>query len=89
MPVKSTEDPLNERVRRLAQGDNGDRQARERLAEAARASERGRFGQQMREIAEAVRRGDAKAIEGDPQRSVARELDRPDLFRSGVEHDGR
>ena len=69
-------DALNERVRRLAQGDNADRQSREQLAEAARASERGRFGQQMREIAEAVRRGDAKASQGEPQRAVARELDR-------------
>ena len=34
-------DALNERVQRLAQGETGDRQARERLAEAARAAERG------------------------------------------------
>ena len=54
----------------------GDRQARERLAEAARAAERGRFGQQMREIADGVRRGDAKATQGEQQRAVARELDR-------------
>lgn len=69
-------DALNERVQQLARGDTGDRQARERLAEAARAAERGRIGQQMREIADGVRKGDAKASAGEPQRSVARELDR-------------
>jgi hypothetical protein len=69
-------DALNERVQRLAQGETGDRQARERLAEAARAAERARIGQQMRALADGVRRGDAKATEGEQQRAVARELDR-------------
>ena len=69
-------DALTERVQRLARGETGDRQSRDRLAEAARAAERGKLGQQMREIAEGVRRGDAKASEGEPQRAVARELDR-------------
>ena len=69
-------DALNQRVQRLAQGETGDRQARERLAEAARTAERGRIGQQMREIADDVRKGDAKATTGEPQRTVARELDR-------------
>ncbi len=69
-------DALNERVQRLAQGETGDRQARERLAEAARAAERARIGQQMRALADGVRQGDAKATEGEQQRAVARELDR-------------
>jgi hypothetical protein len=69
-------DALNERVQRLAQGETGDRQARERLAEAARAAERARIGQQMRALADGVRRGDAKATGGEQQRAVARELDR-------------
>ena len=69
-------DALDERVQRLAQGETGDRQARERLAEAARAAERARIGQQMRALADGVRRGDAKATAGEQQRAIARELDR-------------
>ncbi len=69
-------DTLNDRVRRLAQGSAADKPTRDRLSEAAGAMERGRVGQQMREVADAVRRGDAKAMQGDQQRSLARELDR-------------
>ncbi|MBK5297316.1 MAG: hypothetical protein JJE40_09165 [Vicinamibacteria bacterium] len=69
-------DALNERVQRLEQGETNDRRARERMAEAARAAQRGKLGQQMREIAEGVRKGDAKVAGGEPQRAVARELDR-------------
>ena len=87
-------DALNERVQRLAQGDTGDRQARERLAEAAAPPKRARIGQQMRDMAEARAQGDAKAAAGDPQRDVARELDRladkvGGTQSSGADREGR
>lgn len=69
-------DALNERMQRLAKAAAGNRQAGPRLAEAARAAERGKLGQQMRDLAEGVRRGDGRATEGEQQRAVARELDR-------------
>jgi hypothetical protein len=69
-------DALTGRVQQLARGAAGDRQAGDRLADAARSAERSRLGQQMREVAEGVRRGDPSATRGEAQRELARELDR-------------
>jgi hypothetical protein len=70
-------DALEQKVSQLASsGAGGDKDADRRLGEAARAFEQGKVGQQMRAVAEGVRQGDAEAAAGEPQRALARELDR-------------
>jgi hypothetical protein len=70
-------DALETRVSQLgASAAGGDRQSQQRLSEAARAFEQGKVGEQMRAVAEGVRRGDGPATAGEPQRALARELDK-------------
>ncbi len=68
-------DALGERVKRLAESASSPGE-RQRLAEAARGAEAERLGQQMREVAEGVRKGDAQASQGERQRELARALER-------------
>jgi hypothetical protein len=69
-------DALGSRVLQLGgSGAAGDPDAQRRLNEAARAFAQGKVGEQMRAVAEGVRRGDRAATAGEQQRALARELD--------------
>jgi hypothetical protein len=83
-------DALGSRVSQLgASGAAGDRESQQRLSEAARAFEQGKVGEQMRAVAEGVRRGDRTATAGEQQRALARELDRlADRVGGSVAADG-
>lgn len=69
-------DALADRVKRLADATGGDPGDRGRLADTARAMQGEKLGQQMRELADGVRKGDAAANRGERQRELARALDR-------------
>jgi hypothetical protein len=83
-------DALGSRVSQLgASGAAGDRASQQRLSDAARAFEQGKVGEQMRAVAEGVRRGDGTASAGEQQRALARELDKlADRVGGSVAADG-
>jgi hypothetical protein len=83
-------DALGSRVSQLgASGAAGDRESQQRLSDAARAFEQGKVGEQMRAVAEGVRRGDRAATAGEQQRALARELDKlADRVGGSVAADG-
>ncbi len=68
-------DALDQRMQQLAAGTGASAQDRQRLAEAAAAAGRARLGDQMRSAADAVRRDDPSAADGEQQHAIARQLD--------------